>query len=189
VRKITLAATLLTILAPIVPARADRNVSDHSSSCGRELCAEAWAAGKIDCDQVADDTVTCSGEIGLYARVNYTGWPYLRFPGEATWGGHMGCGWFVVGGQDQNCDFSNTTETKSWEMNDLHDSIFQASGSFGPVSHTSADPFCLFMYLDAGSGVQATSTVLGLADYDHVETGAGFFEQGDIACASGGTPP
>jgi hypothetical protein len=182
-------ALLASVVAGAGPARAEKLVSSHSTSCSDTMCAEAWANGMIDCDQVADDTVSCSGSIGLYARVNYTGWPSLRFPGDATWRQRMGCGWFVVGGQDTNCDWSDVTETQSWETNDLHDSIFEAHDTFGPVSHTSADPFCVFMYLDASSYVTATSSIFGIADYDSVETGAGFFEEGDIACASGGNPP
>ena len=185
----TLAVTVFAVaLVGTTPARADKVFVATSSTCGDDLCVEAAALGRVDCDQTAADTVSCISRATTYGRVNYVGNLYLRLPGEAEFTRTMACGWFVVGGFAQTCDWETGTEKQSWEMNDLGDRIFRVDRTFGPVTYSSEDPFCLWMDLSVGSKVTATETLFGVADYETVETAAGFAEEGELACASGGTP-
>lgn len=181
-------ACSLALLAP-GGAAADTVQRSFERVCGRSVCASAGVIARVRCDRVAADTVSCQGSVSEHGSAGPADDAYLRLPGVAEWHRSANCGWFVVGGYVQDCGGVEGDAAAEWDLNAACCEHFSHAVAFEPVTYTSAEPFCLLMYLDAGSRTEATTTLLGLAGHETVVAQVGITEAYDIECASGGTDP
>lgn len=180
---------LALVIAAINPAQADQTNTFSNSDCKPSVCAYSSSTIKVSCRQTASDTVSCSGSLRLFGRIDTVEfYPGFRYPGDGNWRLRGGCGFWLKGGYAQSCQFFDESDATSWTYQGYGSHYILKDHTFQTVSHTSPEPFCLVYAVSGSITLEAKTTLFGLANHEAVKSSSGAQDVWEEACASGGVP-